>query len=689
MNENEFFREATLQIGSDLAIEKALFSTLQFLRQVMPVDWMAIEHYDQNAIAMRTIAIANIDGCKNVDLVTPLSGEARQQAEEKYDESAQKIYLFENPSADKLAKEMLDFHGIKATSLLVLPLGLGVRKIGTLAIASLGTEKFIQAHADLFELLSQPFAMALSNTLKHRNELRLFDRDFFWEMTQRICGNLEIEEGLHESLKCIQDFMPADRMYLQRYQADLDSMHLIARADNGRGEKMDHLVHFDEAAKNALRELAKVYRANGLPPVLIVNNPKEEPVTICMLNSLNEPMCSALSLPLVVGQRLIGTLVLLAEGENRFDENHAKLFHTLKIPFFVALANTLKHREILQLKDLLADDNRYLRGELRRLAVDQVIGANYGLKKVMFQAQQVCNLDSPVLLLGETGVGKDVIANTIHFSSQRKDGPFIGVNCGAIPDSLIDSELFGHEKGAFTGALSQKRGRFERANNGTIFLDEIGELPLQAQVRLLKVLQDKEIERVGGSETIPLNIRIIAATNRNLPEMIEAGEFREDLWFRLNVFPVEIPPLRDRKQDIPAFIQYFIQQKAKEMNLSNVPTLATGEMDILMDYNWPGNVRELQNVIERALILNPEGPLTFEHMSIKRSTSGSGSQGKSDDELSLNELTSKYIQRALDRTNGKIHGEGGAAEQLGINANTLRNRMNKLGIEYKKKQPGT
>ncbi len=241
---------------------------------------------------------------------------------------------------------------------------------------------------------------------------------------------------------------------------------------------------------------------------------------------------------------------------------------------------------MLKLKDLLADDNRYLHGELRRLSGDEIVGANFGLKDVMHKVQQVATLDSPVLLLGETGTGKDVIANAIHYSSSRSDGPFVSINCGAIPDTLIDSELFGHEKGAFTGALSQKRGRFERAEKGTIFLDEIGELPLQAQVRLLKVLQSKEIERVGGVKIITLDIRIIAATNRNLEEIIKLHQFREDLWFRLNVFPIWIPPLRERRSDIPALLQHFISMKAKELKLPAIPTLSHASIDPLLKSPW-------------------------------------------------------------------------------------------------------
>jgi transcriptional regulator with GAF, ATPase, and Fis domain len=316
------------------------------------------------------------------------------------------------------------------------------------------------------------------------------------------------------------------------------------------------------------------------------------------------------------------------------------------------------------------------------LSGDEIVGANFGLKNVMHKVQLVASLESPVLLLGETGTGKDVIASYVHYSSSRSTGPFVSVNCGAIPDTLIDSELFGHEKGAFTGALSQKRGRFERANKGTIFLDEIGELPLQAQVRLLKVLQSREIERVGGVETISLDIRIIAATNRNLEEMVKNQLFREDLWFRLSVFPVWIPPLRDRQMDIPSLIQHFINLKARELKLSTIPTLAPGAIEPLMTYHWPGNVRELENVIERALILNPAGPLTFEYLNLGQPEKSSELHQQIEETDHLDEVISRHIRRVLSKAKGKVNGPDGAAACLGINPSTLRNRMKKLGIDY-------
>ncbi|MBL1213740.1 MAG: sigma 54-interacting transcriptional regulator [Ignavibacteriae bacterium] len=509
--------------------------------------------------------------------------------------------------------------------------------------------------------------------------------EFFRQASLKIMSNLDLKLGLQSCLKYISDYIPADRIYLQKYEHVLGAMRLVSCATHDHCEEMDTLVPLPEQSKEKMKDLAEIYRAGQLPAVLVINNPSTEPVTKGMLNALELPLSSAMSMPLIVEDQLIGALAVLAKGENRYTDLHAELYEMLKEPFFIAMSNTLEHREVLKLRDMLADDNKFLHSELRRVSGDEIIGAHFGLRDVMHKVQQVAILNSPVLLLGETGVGKDVIANSIHYSSSRNDAPFVSVNCGAIPDTLIDSELFGHEKGAFTGALAQKRGRFERANGGTIFLDEIGELPMQAQVRLLKVLQSKEIERVGGVKTINLDIRVIAATNRNLEEMVKKGSFREDLWFRLNVFPIWIPPLRDRISDLPAMLQHFINQKAKELKLGITPQLEPGAIDYLMQYHWPGNVRELQNVVERALILNPQGPISFKYLDTGEEKKIHEPISDSDEILSLEEMNYKHIQKVLRAANGKIHGKGGAADLLKVNANTLRNKMNKLGIDYKKK----
>ncbi len=510
------------------------------------------------------------------------------------------------------------------------------------------------------------------------------ENEFFHRATLRIFENLEIEKSLHSCLLFLREVMPVDRMFLELYDHSFGAMRTIAVATSSGADTLDLLTPLSEEARVSAG-------GSTLPPsqdVFIFDDPQKYAISREMLQYHRVPCTSLMIMMLKSNGRVLGTLVLITEGKEKYNHEHSRLISLLKEPFVIAMSNTLKHREVLKLKDLLADDNRYLHGELRRLSGDEIVGANFGLRETMEKVRQVAELDSPVLLLGETGTGKDVLANAIHYSSSRAGGPFVGVNCGAIPDTLIDSELFGHEKGAFTGAISQKRGRFERADKGTIFLDEIAELPLLSQVRLLHVLQNKTIERVGGTKTIALDIRVIAATNQDLEAKVKAGEFREDLWFRLNVFPITIPPLRERKADIPALLQYFITLKAKELKFPVIPAIVPGAVDMLMDYGWPGNVRELQNVVERALILNRNGPVDFDHLNLPGTgrvepARDPGDSNETGGVEKLDEVISLHIRRILEKTDGKIHGPGGAADVLGINASTLRNRMNKLGIQYK------
>ncbi len=424
--------------------------------------------------------------------------------------------------------------------------------------------------------------------------------------------------------------------------------------------------------------------------IRINNNPDQDILVelIRPYHEVSDP--SIMSMSLVVEGKRLGSLTLIAEGTGMFSQTHSRLFSLLREPFGIAMSNALRYEEVLKLKEMVDAENQELSRELLHSTDDEIIGAEYGLSGVMEMVRQVAPLSSPVMLLGETGVGKEVIANAIHNLSPRRDAPFIKVNCGAIPESLLDSELFGHEKGAFTSAIMQKRGRFERADKGSIFLDEIAELPLQAQVRLLRVLQHKEIERVGGTQTIPVDVRIIIATNRNLENMVQERLFREDLWYRINIFPIMIPPLRHRTEDIPALVYHFIEKKAKELKIHTPPSLSVTGLDQLKAYHWPGNVRELENLIERELIRRRGGdkndPQTLGNFTIPIGKGmGDNIPGIGHLLLPLEEVMSQHILNALRLTNGKIHGEGGAAQILRINPNTLRSRMKKLGIPLPKK----
>lgn len=506
--------------------------------------------------------------------------------------------------------------------------------------------------------------------------MNIDENEFFREATRRICSHLDIEKAMHSCMQYLESIIQADYMFLQIYEFELGAMRTIAKATLVEGIQLDQITALPEGSR-------EVIESDAFPDIIVINYPDKTITGETMLEYHGIEDASLLMVILRPEGETLGHLILAADRKKTFSDEQAKLFELLKEPFAIALSNTLQHREVLKLKDLLTDDNRFLHRELFHSSGDEVIGGNFGLKGVMDMVHQVAGHDSPVLLLGETGTGKDVIANVIHYSSTRNEGPFITVNCGAIPDSLIDSELFGHEKGAFTGALAQKRGRFERANKGTIFLDEIGELPPAAQVRLLRVLQNQEIERVGGTKAIKVDIRVIATTHRNLEEMVAKNEFREDLWFRLNVIPIPIPPLRDRKADIPALVHYFMEKKTRELKLQNIPQLSPGAIDDLTAYDWPGNVRELENVLERALILAKTGNLSFENLNpIKQESHSEKPASSGELPLKLDDMIAHHIRYVLETTSGKVHGPDGAAELLGMNASTLRGKMNKLGIAY-------
>ena len=501
------------------------------------------------------------------------------------------------------------------------------------------------------------------------------ENEFFRQATLRICGNLDLEFAMQECLLYLRGFMPADRLQLSLYDRGLGALRTIAIATPTEASRLNTVLPLDDEGK-------KFLDGPGLPPVVIRNRVLMDPVARPIVQRTGRWNDSIMVMHLAIRETKLGNLVLFAEGLDRYSDEHLRLFSILYEPFAIALSNALRYDEVNQLKEVMADDLRYLQGRLQHFSGD-VIGEDFGLKEVMEMVREVAPLDSPVLLQGETGVGKEIIANAIHSLSRRKNGPFIQVNCGAIPETLIDSELFGHEKGAFTGAISQKRGCFERAESGTIFLDEVGELPLQAQVRMLRVLQDKNIHRVGGTSQIKVDIRIIAATHQNLHEMVKRRLFRADLWFRLNVFPIIIPPLRDRKEDIAALVNHFIEKKSKELQMPLLPKLAPGAMAPLMAYGWPGNVRELENVIERALILSKGRPLTFDNI-VWPDDNGEqvGSTTRIDDFLDLDHVISNHIKQALDTTKGRVHGPSGAAQLLGLNPSTLRHRMRKLRIPH-------
>ncbi len=420
--------------------------------------------------------------------------------------------------------------------------------------------------------------------------------------------------------------------------------------------------------------------------------------------------------PLVLDEVPVGILVLVECPDRRLTKEEIRLAESVLAPLAVVVRHHQSQRESEMLREAVEADKRSLLTRLGRNKIaDRLVGAESGLKAVFQRVELVARSDAPVLIFGETGTGKEVIAREIHQRSGRADGPFHRVNCGAIPPELIDSQLFGHEEGAFTGATETRKGWFERADGGTLFLDEIGELPPAAQVRLLRILQDGRLERVGGQKSVSVDVRIVAATHRDLVGMVGEGGFREDLWYRIAVFAIFLPPLRDRREDIPPMARHFAHRAATRFGLPLVYPTADDETR-LIEYEWPGNVRELGTVIDRAAILGnghclavaqalgiTEGPVSQEvtgRLSLEREAdpnrgfqnapdSHVGLSGEaeslnesSDGVLSLDEAMCRHIEKALAISHGQVEGQGGAAALLQVNPHTLRARMRKLGIDW-------
>jgi formate hydrogenlyase transcriptional activator len=384
-------------------------------------------------------------------------------------------------------------------------------------------------------------------------------------------------------------------------------------------------------------------------------------------------------LPLTTARRRLGALVFTSKQPATYERSDMPILQLVANQVAVAVENALAFQEIEALRDKLAEEKAYLEEEVRsECEFGDIIGENAQLRAVLRQVETVAPTDSTVLICGETGTGKELIARAVHDLSPRRDRTFVKLNCAAIPTGLLESELFGHEKGAFTGAISQRIGRFELAHQGTLFLDEVGDIPLELQPKLLRVLQEYEFERLGGTKTIQVNVRVVAATNRDLTEMIAEGRFRSDLYYRLNVFPITLPPLRERLDDIPRLVRHFTQSFARRMG-RRIETIPSSVMDALVHYPWPGNVRELQNVIERAVILSsgptlqvPAADLHAQSVPIAESTAGASD--------TLSDAEREHILRVLREANWILGGPKGAAARLGMKRSTLHWKMKKLGI---------
>jgi formate hydrogenlyase transcriptional activator len=586
----------------------------------------------------------------------------------------------------------------KMDSIAVVPLLAEGRCVGTLALMAKPAGAWGSVPPALLEQIAAAVAVAVDHCVAYE-ELGKFRDELaaLLEVNRAVARHLHRDELFATLAQCLRDILPSDRFGIE-LPVDGGKLraHVFAPGSAGPSAQVEELP----AAGTACRWTEETQQ-------WLVASSRDElrarfPVTFDVMR--REGMQSLCAIPLLSGRRCLGVLFFMSAREAAYTALRRALLEQVAGAVAVALDHCLAYEEVQSLRDRLARENVYLQEEIRREhPFEELVGSSPTLLATLRQVEQVAPTDASVLILGETGTGKELIARAIHNRSGRRDRPLVKVNCSAISAGLVESELFGHVKGAFTGALERRVGRFELADGGTIFLDEIGELPLETQVKLLRVLQEQEFEPVGSSRTVRVDVRVIAATNRDLQEALRAGRFRSDLFYRLNVFPIEVPPLRDRRSDIPQLVTFFLSGFAKRFG-KRIGSVSPETMERLATYAWPGNIRELQNIIERAVVLcegpilelgrdlapgkGADGPAREPEVSPERPGPAVGNpreaQAASDstraDLVTLEEAERRHILAALERTGGVIHGSRGAARILDLHPNTLRSRIEKLGI---------
>jgi len=591
-------------------------------------------------------------------------------------------------------------------SVAVVPLLTEGRCVGALSLMSEQADAWSGVSSVLLEEIAASMAAALEHCMAYEEVGRLRDEQTaLLEINRAVARHLHRDELFATLAECLRDLLPSDRFGIE---LPVDNGKLRAHVLSSRNAKTAP-VQIEElpSAGTACRWTEETRQ-------WLIASSREElrerfPVTFDVMK--REGMQSVCAIPLLSDQRCLGVLFFMAVREAAFQELRRDLLDQVGSAVAVALDHCLTYEEVRDLRDRLVRENVYLQEEIRREhPFEELVGSSPTLLAALRKVDQVAPANTSVLILGETGTGKELIARALHSRSPRRDRPLVKVNCSAISAGLVESELFGHVKGAFTGALERRVGRFELADGGTIFLDEVGELPLETQVKLLRVLQEQEFEPVGSSRTIRVDVRVIAATNRDLQEAVRTGRFRPDLFYRLNVFPLEIPPLRERRADIPQLVMFFLSRFSRNLG-KQISAVAPETMQHLSAYEWPGNVRELQNVIERAVVLC-EGPVLEidpdlvplsaapSRASEPMTPSGSaearpaneraGVRAAAPDGIApLEEMERRHIVAALEATAGVIHGPKGAARLLKLHPNTLRSRLEKLGITFKRPRQET
>lgn len=604
-------------------------------------------------------------------------------------------------------KEWARSIGLRLGSSIQVPLTTPHRRLGAFGITSETIVNYSAEDIGFMRLIARVVAFAIDDGLNlkraqaaHTHLQRQNERlQLLMNMTSRITSNLEFRELLRAIAANIREVMHCDAVAISLADSTAETFRIFALDfPQGKGFVREDLV-FSPGKNDPARQVLETMKAVVVPMTGEAKGTTSEISSLAVAEGIKVSCV----IPLVNHGRGLGTLAVARSTDASFTAEDIDFLSQASGQIAIALENSLAYQEITELKDKLAQEKLYLEEEIRsELNFEQIIGNSAALRRVLELVETVATSDSTALLLGETGTGKELIARAIHEHSRRKERTFVKLNCAAIPTGLLESELFGHEKGAFTGAITQKVGRLELADQGTLFLDEVGDIPVEIQPKLLRALQEREFERLGSTHTRKVNIRLIAATNRNLEEMVANKEFRSDLYYRLNVFPIRIPPLRERKEDIPLLVAYFVQKFAKQMQ-KRIEAIPVAVMKGLATWEWPGNIRELENFVERAVILTRgkslEAPLVELHKPessepravaaqaaqqdivriVKETVDALGGFRKDSDERTKKQR--EDIVQALTESKGRVGGADGAAARMGINRTTLLSRMKKLAID--------
>ncbi len=591
----------------------------------------------------------------------------------------QPLFIADWKRDDRFAvrREALKKLGFEYRSLCRLPLRTPNGPLGVVSVASSRPHNYSEEEVRFLLLAADQVAMAVANTLNLEKSRRASSEldvksarlRLLLDLTNSVAANLELNDLLREVTVGARRVIRSDFAIVGLLDADGGRLQVHA-FDSPHDTMLDK-----EAADSLGESLAAHVLATGKPWA----GRTEE---FARRDAEGDPKWAAAGfknscvLPLVGRDQILGVLALAKREDAAYTQDEVDFLMQLSSQVAMAVENALVYGELRKLKDNFGEERVCLEDEIRsELNFEEIVGRSTALQRVLRQVEVVAPTDSGVLIQGETGTGKELIARAIHNLSARRDRPFIKLNCAAIPSGLLESELFGHEKGAFTGAIMRKAGRFEVADKGTLFLDEVGDIPLELQPKLLRVLQEHEFERLGSTRTQQVDVRVIAATHRDLKQMVEDGEFRSDLFYRLHVFPLPVPPLRDRREDIPILVRHYVDKYSRRMN-RRIETIPSQAMEVFTSYSWPGNVRELQNFIERAVILSPGSALRPPLAELKEAAV----QGLSSKLSTLEEAEREHVLRAIRESNWVIGGPHGAAARLGMKRTTLAYRIRKLNI---------